>query len=82
MAKQVKALETVWYAGREYQAGETFTPETDLDGESLTLLQKAEYVGEEAKAEAKAAQPAPQPAPQAKPDTSVKPMTMRDYKPE
>lgn len=51
----MKALTTVWYAGREYSAGETISPECDLDGETLKIMGQAEYVVDEP--------PAPAPAP-------------------
>ena len=45
--KPMKALIPVWYAGREYQPGETITPECDLDGRSLAILWQAEYAAED-----------------------------------
>lgn len=43
---KMKALTTVWYAGREYSAGETITPECALDGETLRIMGQAEEVAE------------------------------------
>lgn len=47
MPRKLKALQRVYYAGREYTPGEAFDAQADTDAEAMVLVGTAEYAKDE-----------------------------------
>lgn len=47
MAKKVKALQRIYYGGREYNPGDKFDTYADTEAEAMVLVGTVEYAKEE-----------------------------------